>query len=203
MAVAEALRHRPEYEVAKVDLSNRELTLRFARNQLLPDLSFQGSVGLNGLDATDPSYGDNLSELGSGNFFHYSAGLVLTIPLGNRQARAEFRRARLEREQAQVALRNLELEITAEVREAVRRIERDAKLVENTRAARVLAEEQLRIEQKRLEAGVSTTFEVLRLQRDLSVVQSAQVRAVTDYSKAIANLDRARGLVLEKHRIQM
>ncbi|MBW8058304.1 MAG: TolC family protein [candidate division NC10 bacterium] len=202
-AVADALRMRPEYEAAKVDLSNRELTLRFTRNQLLPDLSFRGSVGLNGLDATNPSYGDNLNELGSRDFYSYSAGLVFSIPLGNRAARAEFIKAQFEREQARVSLRSLELEITAEVREAVRRVQADAKLVEETRATRVLREEQLRIEQKRLEAGVSTTFEVLRFQRDLAVAQSAEVRTVTDHKKAVANLDRVRGVALEKHRIQM
>ena len=202
-AVADALRMRPEYEAAKVDLSNRELNFRFTRNQLLPDLSFRGSVGINGLSALDPSYGDALDDLGSGNNFSYSAGLVITIPLGNRAARAEFVKAQLGVQQAQVSLRDLELEITAEVREAVRRIERDAKLVAETRATRALREEQLRIEQLRLEAGVSTTFEVLRFQRDLAVAQSAEVGAVTAHSKAIAKLDRVRGVVLEKHRIQM
>ncbi|MFQ5532341.1 MAG: TolC family protein [Candidatus Methylomirabilales bacterium] len=202
-AVVEALRKRPDYEAAKVDISNKELTLRFARNQLLPDLSFQGSVGLNGLSASDPSYGDSLDSLTKGDSWQYSAGLVLTVPIGNRAARAEFIKAQLELQQAQVGLRDLELEITAEVREAVRRIEAGAKLVAETRAARELAAEQLRIEQKRLEAGVSTTFEVLRFQRDLSVTQSLEVRALTNYRKSIANLDRVRGVVLEKHRIKM
>lgn len=202
-AVADALRKRPDYEAAKVELSNRELNLRFTRNQLLPDLSFQGSVGINGLSSVDPSYGDSLDDLGSGKHLSYSAGFVFSVPIGNRAARAEFVRAQLEREQAKVSLRNLELEITAEVREAVRRVSANAKLVEDTKAARGLAEEQLRIEQKRLEAGVSTTFEVLRFQRDLAATQSAEVRALTNYNKSIANLDRVRGMALEKHRIQM
>ncbi|MFQ5847676.1 MAG: TolC family protein [Candidatus Methylomirabilales bacterium] len=202
-AVADALRKRPEYRAAKVDIANRELTVRLARNQLLPDISFQGSVGLNGLSAEDPSLGKDLDVLGSGKFLNYSAGFVLTVPLGNRAARAEFIKAKLERDQARVSLRNLALQITAEVREAVRRIEANAKVVDNTRATRVLREEQLRIEQKRLEAGVSTTFEVLRFQRDLAVAQSAEVRALTEYKKSIANLDRAQGVVLEKHRIRM
>jgi outer membrane protein TolC len=202
-AVAEALSKRPQYEVAKIDLSNRELTFRLARNQLLPDLSFQGGVGLNGLSARDPSYGDSLSNLSSGDFYNYSAGLVLSVPLGNRAARAEFMKAQLEVAQARVALHDVELEITAQVREAVRRINADAKLVQETRAARVLAEEQLRIEQKRLEAGVSTTFEVLRFQRDLAAVQSAEVRTLTNYNKSLANFDRVRGVTLEKHQIQM
>lgn len=203
VAITDALRKRPDYEAAKIEVSNRELDLRFARNQLLPDLSFQGSVGLNGLSAVDPTYRKALDDLGSGNNFSYSAGLVLSIPIGNRAAGAEFVKAHLAREQAKVSLRNLELEITAEVREAVRRVSADAKLVEDTKAASRLAAEQLRIEQRRLEAGVSTTFEVLRFQRDLAEAQSAEVRSLTNYNKSIANLDRVRGVVLEKHRVQM
>lgn len=202
-AVAEALSKRPQYEVAKIDLSSRELTLRLARNQLLPDLSFQGGVGINGLSAVDPSYRTALDNLGSRDFYTYSAGLVLSVPLGNRAARAEFIKAQLQVTQARAALQDAELQITAQVREAVRRIEADAKLVEQTKAASALAAEQLRIEQKRLEAGVSTTFEVLRFQRDLAVVQSAEVRALTNYNKSLANFDRVRGVTLEKNRIQM
>lgn len=202
-AITDALHKRPDYEAAKIEVSNRELNLRFVRNQLLPDLSFQGSVGINGLSAIDPTYGKALDDLRSTNNFSYSAGLVLSIPIGNRAAGAEFVKAHLEREQAKVSLRNLELEITAEVREAVRRVEASAKLVEDTRAASRLAGEQLRIEQRRLEAGVSTTFEVLRFQRDLAAARSAEVRSLTTYIKSLANLDRARGVVFEKHGIRM
>jgi len=198
--IADALQNRPEYRAAKVDLASRELNLRFTRNQLLPDLALEGSVGVNGLGG---NFGKANEELSTGDFYEARAGLVFSVPLGNRAARAEFLKAQLGRDQAQVSLRGLELNITAEVREAVRRIERDAKLVDQTRAARVLAEEQLRIETKRLEAGVSTTFEVLRFQRDLAVAQSAEVRSLTNYNKSLANFDRVRGVVLEKLGMQM
>lgn len=199
-AVADALRKRPEYQAAKVDLSNRELNLRFARNQLLPDLALTGSVGVQGLGG---NYGNDLDNLSSGDFYQASVGIALTVPIGNRAARSQFVKAQLERNQTQVSLQKLEVQITAEVREAVRRVETASKQVEATKAGRVLAEEQLRIERKRLEAGVSTTFEVLRLQRDLTAAQANEVQALTDFNKSLANLDQARGVALEKHRIQM
>ncbi len=198
--IADALQNRPEYRAAKVDLANRELNVRFTRNQLLPDLAIEGRVGTNGLGE---NYKRSNEELGSGDFYEARAGLVFSVPLGNRAARAEFLKAQLGRDQAQVSIRSLELNITAEVREAVTRIDADAKLVDQTKAASTLAAEQLRIETKRLEAGVSTTFEVLRFQRDLAVAQSAEVRALTNYNKSLANFDRVRGVVLEKLGMQM
>ena len=61
----------------------------------------------------------------------------------------------------------------------------------------------MRVEEKRLQAGVTTTFNVLRLQRDLAVAQASEIRAVADYNKSLANLERARGAVLEGHNLTL
>jgi HAE1 family hydrophobic/amphiphilic exporter-1 len=129
--------------------------------------------------------------------------VVLTVPLGNRGPEASYTKAKLTADQARTSLKNLELQITQQVREGVRRLEADAKRVDATRAARVLAEEQLRVEQRRLEAGVTTTFNVLSFQRDLSAAQASEIRAIADYYNSLANLDKVRGTVLEANRIEM
>ncbi len=212
-SIRTALSKRSEFEAAKVDVANKELNRRLARNQLLPDLSFVGSAGLSGLDGTQRvrggtalAYGGEGSSLGdmtSGRFNNWSAGLTLTVPLGNRAAEAGYTQATLQEEQSRTSLRNLELQITAQVREAVRRIETNAKRVEAARVARALAEEQLRIEQRRLRAGVTTTFNVLSFQRDLTAAQASEVAAVNDYQKSLANLERVRGTVLEKFQLEL
>jgi outer membrane protein TolC len=199
-SIRRALENRYEYKSAKLDIDNRELSVRLTRNQLLPDLSLTGSVFTTGVGTT---YGGNLSEMGSGDFVSYSVGVILTVPLGNRGPQAAYVRAKLSADQARTSLKNLELLITQQAREAVRRVEADAKRVEANRAARVLAEEQLRVEQRRLEAGVTTTFNVLSFQRDLSAAQANEIRAITDYNKSLANLEKVQGTILEKHRIEM
>jgi outer membrane protein TolC len=138
-----------------------------------------------------------------GNFNNWSAGLTLTVPLGNRAAEAGYTQATLQEQQSRVSLRNLELQIVAQVREAARRIETTAKRVEAARVARALAEETLRIEQRRLRAGVTTTFNVLQFQRDLTAAQAVEVQAVNEYQKSLANLERVRGTVLEKFQIAL
>ena len=129
----------------------------------------------------------------NGEFISYSVGVVLTVPLGNRAAEANHTKARLTAEQARTSLRQLEQQIVQQAREAVRRLEADAKRVEANRASRRLAEEQLRVEQRRLEAGVTTTFNVLSFQRDLAVAQASEIRAVADYYKSLANLRKGPG----------
>jgi outer membrane protein TolC len=167
---------------------------------LLPSLQLQGSLGLNGLK---DSFGSTYSQLTSGEFTSWSAALVLEYPLGNRAARSAFVQARLGYDQSTTTLLSLKRQIVSEVREAVRRIEADVRRVEATRAARALAEEQLRVERKRLEAGVTTTFNVLSFQRDLAAAQASEIEAITTYNQDLANLELVKGTVLEKNRLEL
>ncbi len=199
-AIRLALENRYEYKSARLDIENKELTTRLTRNQLLPDLALAGSVSTNALDTrVNRAAGD----LFSSDFLGYSVGVVLTIPLGNQGPQATYLKAKLATDQARTSLKQLELQITQQAREAVRRVDAFAKRVEANRAARALAEEQLRVEQRRLEAGVTTTFNVLSFQRDLAVAQANEIQAITDYNKSLINLENVQGTVLEKNKIEM
>jgi outer membrane protein TolC len=199
-SVQEALEKRPEYAAAKLTLQNTDLDLRVKRNQLLPSLQLQGNVGLNGLNG---SAGGDLDRLTSGDFTQWSAALVLTYPLGNRSARSALNQAKLSHAQAGTSLLNLKRQIISQVREAVRRVEADVRRVEATKAARALAEEQLRVEQKRLEAGVTTTFNVLSFQRDLAAAQASEIQAITTYNQDLANLELQKGTILETNHLEL
>ncbi len=199
-SIQKALENRYEFKGAKLDIENKGLSTRLTRNQLLPDLSFAGSVFTNGAGST---YGSDLSEMGSSHFISYAVGVVLTVPLGNRGPQSSYIKAKLAEDQAKTSLKNLELQIIQQVREAVRRIEANAKRVDANRAARVLAEEQLRVEQRRLEAGVTTTFNVLSFQRDLAAAQANEIRSIADYFESLVNLEKVQATVLEANRIEM
>ena len=198
--IQKALETRYEYKSAKLDIDNKELSVRLSRNQLLPDLAFTGSVFTNG--GGNP-YGSDISTMGSGHFVSYSVGVILTVPLGNRAAQSSYIQSKLTLDQAKTSLKNLELQITQQVRAAVRTVQSNAQRIVANRAARALAEEQLRVEQLRLEAGVSTTFNVLQFQTQLSTAEANEIQAITDYNTSLANLDNVIGTVLEANHIEM
>lgn len=184
----EALQKRPEVQSAKLEIANRDLNLRLTKHQLLPRLNLQGTVGV---DLLEHRY-DNPG-------YNFTTGVIVEVPFGNRAARADYLKAKLEADQARISLQNIERTITAEVREAVRRVEADAKRVNSSRAARALAEEQLRVEQKRLEAGVTTTFNVLRFQRDLTEAEATEISAIADYNKSLSNIEKVKGTSIERY----
>lgn len=199
-AIDTAMEQRPEIAQAKKNVESGELNKQFARNQLLPNLSFQGTMGLSGLGR---DYGDSFTRNFSGDFYNYGAGLVLSYPLGNRSAINTYSKRKLEAENAAVTLANLRQQIIVGVREAVRRVQTDFKRIETTRSARIMAEKQLQAEQERLKVGLSTTRFVLEFQRDLATAQGNELRAIVDYNKSLSNLARHKATTLDRYHLEL
>ena len=199
-AIDTAIEQRPEITQAKKNVETGELNKQFARNQLLPTLSLQGTIGLAGLGG---DYGESFSRNFSGDFYNYGAGLVLSYPLGNRAAVNTYSKRKLEAQNAEVALANVRQQIIVGIREAVRRVQTDFKRIETTRSARIMAEKQLQAEQERLKVGLSTTRFVLEFQRDLATAQGNELRAVVDYNKSLSNLSRHKATTLDRYHLEL
>ncbi len=195
-AIDTAIEQRPEIVQAKRNVETSEINTKFARNQLLPTLSFQGTMGLAGLGR---DYGDSVNRNFSGEFYNYGAGLVLSYPLGNRSAISTYNKRQLEAKNAEATLASVRQQIIVGVREAVRRVQTDFKRIETTRSARIMAEKQLQAEQERLKVGLSTTRFVLDFQRDLATAQGNELRAIVDYNKSLSNLARNKATTLDRY----
>lgn len=199
-AIDTAIEQRPEIVQAKKNMETSDLNTKFAKNQLLPTLSFQGTMGLAGLGK---DYGDSVSKNLNGDFYNYGAGLVLSYPLGNRSAWSTYSKRQLEAKNAEASLVSVRQQIIVGVREAVRRVQTDFKRIETTRSARIMAEKQLQAEQERLKVGLSTTRFVLDFQRDLATAQGNELRATVDYNKSLSNLARHKASTLDRYNLQL
>lgn len=195
-----AIEQRPEIVQAKKNVESGELNKQFAKNQILPTLSFQGTMGLAGLGA---DYPQSVQRNFSGDFYNYGAGLVLSYPLGNRSAVSTYNKRQLESRNAETTLASVRQQIIVGVREAVRRVQTDFKRIETTRSARIMAEKQLQAEQERLKVGLSTTRFVLDFQRDLATAQGNELRATVDYNKSLSNLARHKATTLDRYNLQL
>lgn len=218
-ALKMALKKRPDYLAKKKELKNKNIRVKFNKNQLYPSVDLFGSLGLNGLageavsianfDGTttrspfDGDFTKSLGALGNTNFFNWQVGVRLSYPLGNRSAKSRLSASRLEVQQALLDIKNLENKIIVEVREAVRQIETDIKRVQATRIARKLALEKLSAEEKKFAVGMSTSFNILEFQEDLAGEQSNAIKAIIDYNKSLNNLNRVLANTLEHHHIKL
>jgi len=199
-AIETAIEQRPEIVQAKKNIESSELNKKHARNQLLPTLSVQGTVGLSGLGS---DFGNSFTRNFSGDFYNYGAGLVFSYPLGNRSAISTYNKRQLEAKNAEASLARVRHQIILAVREAVRRVETDFKRIATTRSARILAEKQLHTEQERLRVGLSTTRFVLDFQRDLATAQGNELRAIVDYNKSLSHLARQKATTLDHYQLEL
>ncbi len=94
-----------------------------------------------------------------------------------------------------------EILIAQEVRRAARAVTTNRKRIDATRVARELAQRRLEAEQKKFEVGMSTSFHIVKAQRDLSQAAANDLRALIDFVKAIAAFERAKGTILDDSNI--
>src|SRR6185503_8998934 len=130
-------------------------------------------------------------------------GLVFSIPIGNRAARARAARSRIGYEQGQLSLENLRKGVEIEVRNAVRSVNTDLKRVQAARVNLDLQQQKVEAEQKRYQYGLSTSFQVLTFQTDLTDAQNSLTRAILDYNKSLTALEQVTGVILENRGIEV
>lgn len=218
-ALQVALSDRPDLQVKKKELENRNIEVKYNENQTYPTLDLVSSLGLNGISGNaisitrfdgmevkskfDGGYGDALGDLSSGRYRLWEFGLNFSYPLGNRAAKSKLVAKKLEAARLLMDIKDLEKAITVEVREAYRQIKTDIKRVHAARIARKLAEEKLSAEEKKFEVGLSTSFNVLEFQEDLAEEQSNEIKAIVDYKKSKNRLRQVKAQTLEENNIQL
>ena len=217
--IQRALRDRPELAESDVDLVNRQISRKAARNALLPSLSlvaFYGGSGLAG--ELNPVYNipgvPNSSNVPTdfggalGNAFNntapdYYVGFNLNIPIRNRVAKADQYRSELEYRQAELRREELRKQIRIEVRNAEYALEQTAARVEAARKARDLAQRTFEITQKEQTLGAGSTYQTMTAQRDLALAELDLVTGMTIYQKVRVEIDRATAATLEHNGIQI
>ena len=193
-----ALEKRPDYLAAKEELERRNILIKFTKNQLLPEVDLQGSVGVGGYGRTYGRYNDSIGDV---SYPAWGIGVAVTLPLGNRSARANYNIARLQSDQQVIAMKILEQDIIVAVDNALRRVQSNLKSIDATEAASRLAAESLKAEETKLRAGTSTSFLVLQAQSVLAAAKSAEIRTRADYAESLAALAQAEGRTLQRHTI--
>ncbi|MBX3280592.1 MAG: TolC family protein [Acidobacteria bacterium] len=167
----------------------------------LPPLDFGNGGGIP--DAFLGSYGQSLVNLLRNDFRTWRFGLNITLPIRNRTAQAQLGRALAEGRQLDAQRQRTETQIEIEVRNALQAAETARRRVEAAKNSRANAELQYQSEVRKFEAGQSTNFLVLDRQNALSSARGRELRALTDYTKAAAELQRALSTTLVSNSVEL
>jgi outer membrane protein TolC len=162
-----------------------------------PPITPNSYLGLGG------GYGTALAQIFDRDYPTYSVGLNLTLPIRNRVAQADLARDELQLRQSEVRTKQVENQIRVEVQDALIALNRTSAAYQAAVEARKLQEQSLEIEQERFNVGLSTNFLVIQYQSYLAQARSTEVAALGAYAKAKLQLERATGVTLTNHSIDM
>ena len=195
--VAEGLRNRPEIAQQLLRARSAGTALAVGRNNLLPRIDLILSGGFQGVG---DDFGEAFDEQVDFDNLSATVGIQAEFPLGNREARAVYRRAQLQREQAIEQYRSLVSQITLDVKQALRQVETAYQLIAQRKRQVFAASEALESIRIRREAGEALTPTFvdleLQLQANLAGAQRQQAAAISDYNVSVATLERAKGTLL-------
>lgn len=197
-SIETGLRNRADLVQAKEQLEQSNIQVVINKNQILPTLNVTGSYGYNGLSSDFPR---SYNRVASGDNSEWTIGAQLTIPIGDRADRGTLDASRAKKDQSVLNVKKIEQDIIVEIDNAAGQVKTNIERVNAARIARQYAEETLNAEQERLNAGRSTSFVVLRLQRDFTTARVAELRAIADLQESMAELSRVQGISLQENNI--
>jgi outer membrane protein TolC len=223
--VQAAFQQRPELEQAVLTLRNDEITLKGARNALLPTLdvlAFYSGTGVGGAQSpncenifsatpgpcapnTYPStgFGGTLEGEFNNTSPDKGVGFSVSIPLRNRFAQSQQERSLMEYRQAELHLEQLYTQIRMQVVNAQFALTNDRAQVQASIAAQNFAGQSLDAEQKKLKLGASTTALVLAQERALAIADDNLIAANAAYAKDRAGLYQVLASTLQHYGINL
>jgi outer membrane protein TolC len=213
-AIEEALDHRPEMDVALKSLANDETSIRFAHNQLKPDLSLTGFYQTSGLGGNQydlvtgqliaaGGLGSSMTQLFGFGFPGYGATLTLKLPVKNRAGQATLGTALAARSRDLYTGRQIKEQIAREVSDAVHQLEEAKLALAAGTASFDLAEKSLAADQRKFELGAETNFFVLDSQSKLAQAELVLLQTQVNYQIALAALGHATGSLLNPYHLKI
>jgi HAE1 family hydrophobic/amphiphilic exporter-1 len=145
--------------------------------------------------------GQSFQNLLANRYGTFRIGVQVNLPLRNRTAEAELGKSLVEGERIVTQREQLEQTIQVDVRNALQSLRSAESRLRAAIATRQANEQQFASEQRKLDAGQSTTFLVLERQTALTEARAMELKAQTDLNKAIADLQRATGNSLQVNSI--
>lgn len=211
-ALATALEARPELAREQSSQRAREIEAAYYRGQRKPRLDLAVSYGFTGtggdlvvrddqgnvVSTVPGGLSDAVDQVTGGDFPGWSVGVEVGIPIQNRAAKARATIAELAVDQGRTGIEQVRQVVTTEVRLAVRALETASQELESAKVSVRLQTANLDAERKKFTNGLSTSFQILQVEEDLTNARSREVRAVTNYRRAMVEYYRSMGKLLER-----
>jgi len=190
-----AFETRRDYHKAKTEIERNKIILQTKANERWPELDLVASMKANGINQ---EFSDAVDRIGTGNAEYY-AGIEVTVPIENREARGEFKKAKHNKEKAIIELKEIEREIVTETGNAFRDYTTYETTVGTLEKTAQLQHDKLKEEEKSFRYGRSTTKTLIDYQQDYLNSELQAAKGLLDFETARVNLEKQLNTLLEKY----
>ena len=219
VSLAEALKNRPEITQLETSAEINRIDQRYFRDQTKPQVDLVGTYTTQGLAGSPTArafnpdgtlrvpevliggYPTSLGNLIERKFPTYRLGVTISLPLGNRVAKANLGRTLVEGDRIGNQIAQTQQTVEAEVRNAIQALRSSEARLASAVAARDAAERLYESEQRQFRAGTTTLYLVLQRQNELIAARGRELQAQTDLNRAISEFHRATGNTLTVNNI--
>ncbi len=191
----EAFKRRRDYLRVKKSAQKNSLELKMYKNSRYPRLDLLTSLRVNGISG---EYGKALADVPQFSNPLWFIGIEFDWNVDNREARANYSRAKLQKAQNLIELKRIEAKIEEDLKIAIRRIETGIENVKKTRETKKYQELKLSEEEKRFSMGRSTSETVINYEQDLLIAQLAETITLVEYEQSILNLLFVKNVLVER-----
>jgi outer membrane protein TolC len=216
-AIRKSLSARTDIAIAQKNVQINDVTLKYLADQTRPQADFQGNYGLSGIGgtqlirqssgvgvSTNPitstlpgGYGDALGSIFRTDYPRWTAQVNIAYPIGLSTQKAAVARARVQLNQVQAQLKQIELQVATEVTNQAITIRSNIERVQAAQAARELAQRQLDAENSKFAVGMSTNYFVINAQNQLATAQNNELQSILNYRKSLVDFDRLQQTTLQ------
>lgn len=148
-------------------------------------------------------YFSSLGNLLAQDYPTYNIGVRISLPFGNRTAKANLGRTLAEGTQIENQRAQTEQTIVADVRNALQTLRSAEARLQAAAATRASAEQLFESEQRQFRAGTSTVFLVFQRQTTLISARAIELQAQTGLNKAVSNFQRVIGTTLTANSVEI
>jgi len=200
LLLLEMFENNPGY-LANLELvKETDVRLAYAKNQRWPSVDLKGSMDWNGLSK---GWGESYTDFRQRPGPDWTGGVVVTIPLTGRTDKARLSEAKVRKTQALINVKRSENELLSAFDTAMRDIAAAKDRIALVHASVVLAQDALTAEVKRLDSGLTTSYNVSLSQKDLSQARSRELATYVDLNKALVQLYALVGTLPEYEHIDV
>ncbi|UCC95243.1 MAG: TolC family protein [Candidatus Omnitrophota bacterium] len=195
-ALTEAIDNRRDYKRAKNYVLANKLDIILKKNSLWPEIDLEASFARNGLSTKYKKSWDGVFSEDNPELF---LGIRVRIPFENRNAKADYNKAKLEKEKYFFNLKKTERLILRQLNNQVASVNTLAEEIKAYSEIVMLQEKKLEAEKKKLQYGRSSSDIVIRYEDDLLNARLSLAKTLFQYRVNLIELELAKNTLLDTY----